>query len=122
MVCFRGNTLTNPDKRVAFILIINNNAHHKKNRMTWPNSAVAAMTTHSGSSVSTPQGPAGAPESALKGGGCRRESSLALLASSTCSFGGVINRCCAVSRGFKFCRTQHNFVTKSAQGLFLPSV
>ena len=30
MVCFRGNTLTNPDKRVAFILITNNNAHHKK--------------------------------------------------------------------------------------------
>ena len=30
MVCFGGNTLTNPDKRVAFILIINNNAQRKK--------------------------------------------------------------------------------------------
>ena len=85
--------------------------------MTWPNSAVAAIATHSGSSVSTPEGAAGALESALKGGGCRSAAvlSLALLLTSSAS-GGVINRCCAVnmgfiSKGFNFGRTQQYSVT-----------
>ena len=80
----------------------------------------AAIATHSGLSVSRPEGAAGAPESALKGGGCRSAaaSSLALLLSSSAfAFGGVINRCCAVnmgfiSKGFKFCRRQQYSVTR----------
>ena len=96
--------------------------------MTWPNRAEAAIATHSGSSVSTPEGAAGTPESALKGGGCRSAaaSSLALLlASSACPFGGVINRCYAVSmgfisKGFKFCRTQQYSVTRCVIAAVFP--
>ena len=115
--------------------------------MTWPNSAVAAIATYSGSSLSTPEKEARAPESALKGGGCRSTLvlSLVLLLLSS-AFGGVISKSCAlntgfISKGFKFCRRQQysvtlcypvcnrgrvpqNSVTQSAPGLFvvLPGV
>ena len=119
----------------------------KEDRMTWPNSAIAAIATPSGSSVSMPEGAAGAPESALKGGGWRSALALYLvLLLLSSAFGGVINKCCAVNMGFiskglKFCRTQQysvtagypsgnrgrvprHSVTQSATGLFvvLPSV
>ena len=86
-------------------------------KMTWPNSAGTAIATHSGSPVSTPEEAAGAPESALKGGAWRSPLvlSLALLLLSS-TFGGVINKCCAVNRGFiskglELCRTEKYSVT-----------
>ena len=102
--------------------------------MTWPNSAGAAIATHSGSSVSTPEGAAGAPACALKGGGGRLALVLSLgppllLLSSV--FGGVINKCCAKHYSVTACylvcnrgRASQNSVTQTPPGLFvvLPGV
>ena len=90
-----------------------------KEKMTWPHSAGTAIATHSGSSVSTPEGVAGALESVLKGGGCRSPLVLSLappLLLLSSAFGGIIIKCCAANKGFiingfQFCRTEQYSVT-----------